>query len=112
MKVLWDHGMLTVREVMEHLHQRGRKVAYTTVLTFLTRLAAKGVVAQDKTDVAYIHRAKTSRESVTRTRVKELLEQLYDGAAGPVVMHLVEHERLTPTEVEQLRKLIAELDRG
>ncbi len=102
LRVLWDFGPQTVREVMEHLHERGRKVAYTTVLTFLTRLLQKGVVASNKTDLAHVYRAKASRESVTRSRVRELLEQLYDGAAGPVVMHLVENERLTSDEVAAL----------
>ena len=41
LKVLWDHGPQTVREAMERLHERGRKVAYTTVLTFLTRLETR-----------------------------------------------------------------------
>lgn len=111
LRVLWDHGPQTVREVMERLHERGRKVAYTTVLTFLARLEQKGSVTSDKTDVAYIYRAKASRSSVTRIRVRALLDELYDGAAGPVVMHLVENERLTPEELSRLRKMIDDLDR-
>jgi BlaI family transcriptional regulator, penicillinase repressor len=110
LRVLWDHGPQTVREVMQHMHDRGRRVAYTTVLTFLTRLEQKGVVRSDKTDVAYVYRAKASRASVTKTRVKALLEELYDGAAGPVVMHLIENERLTADEIVRLRKLIKDLD--
>ncbi len=110
LKVLWDHGPQTVREAMERLHERGRKVAYTTVLTFLTRLEQKGVVGSDKRDTAYVYRAKASKASVVRTRVKALLEQLYDGAAGPAVMHLVENERLTADEIAQLRRLIDEID--
>lgn len=110
LRVLWDHGPQTVREVMQHLHERGRKVAYTTVLTFLTRLEQKGIALSDKKDLAYVYRARTSRERVTRTRVDALLEQLFDGAAGPVVMHLIENDRLTPTEIAALRKLIEQLD--
>lgn len=109
-RVLWDHGALTVREVMEHLHERGRKVAYTTVLTFLSRLEQKGVVAADKKGMAYVYRAKVSRDRVTRSRVRDLLEQLYDGAAGPVVMHLVKNEKLTADDITRLRRLIDELD--
>jgi BlaI family transcriptional regulator, penicillinase repressor len=111
LRVLWDHGPQTVREVMEHLHERGRRVAYTTVLTFLARLEQKGSVTSDKKDMAYVYRAKASRSTVTKTRVKALLEELYDGAAGPVVMHLVENERLTSDELSKLRKLIDDLDR-
>ena len=42
LKALWDRGPTTVREVMNILHEQGRQVAYTTVLTFLTRLEQKG----------------------------------------------------------------------
>ncbi|MCA9284187.1 MAG: BlaI/MecI/CopY family transcriptional regulator [Phycisphaerales bacterium] len=111
LRVLWEHGPLTVREVMEHLHDRGRKVAYTTVLTFLSRLEQKGVVASDKNGLAYVYRAKVTRDRVVRTKVRDLLDQLYDGAAGPVVMHLVEHERLTGEEIDHLRRLIDDLDK-
>lgn len=112
LRVLWDHGPQTVREVMQRLHERGRHVAYTTVLTFLARLEQKGSVTSDKTDVAYVYRAKASRNSVTRIRVRALLDELYDGAAGPVVMHLVENGRLTPDEIAKLRKLIDDLDQS
>ncbi len=82
LRVLWQRGALTVREVMMHLHEKGRKVAYTTVLTFLTRLEQKGYVSSNKEDTAYVYRAKVSRESVTRSRVRALLDQLYDGRRG------------------------------
>jgi BlaI family transcriptional regulator, penicillinase repressor len=111
LRVLWDHGPQTVREVMERLHDRGRKVAYTTVLTFLTRLGQKGFVTSDKAELAYVYRPKVSRDSVVKSRVRSLLEQLYDGAAGPMVLQLIEHERFSPEEIAQLRKLIKELDR-
>jgi BlaI family transcriptional regulator, penicillinase repressor len=111
LRVLWDGGPQTVRDVMTRLHERGRKVAYTTVLTFLTRLEQKGAAASDKNGPAYTYRARVTRESVTKTRVRALLEQLYDGAAGPMVLHLIESERFTTDEINQLRKLIKDLDR-
>lgn len=110
LRVLWDFGPQTVREAMTHMHDRGRKVAYTTVLTFLTRLEQKGFVTSDKADLAYIYRAKVSRENVTRSRVRSLIEQLYDGATGPMVLQLIENGRFTSDEIAQLRKLIKELD--
>lgn len=110
LRVLWECGPRTVREVMSQLHERGRKVAYTTVLTFLTRLEQKGYVASDKADTAYVYKAKVSRENVTRSRVRTLLDQLYDGAAGPMVLQLIENEQLSSQELAKLRKLIDELD--
>ena len=110
LRVLWDFGPQTVREVMTQMHASERKVAYTTVLTFLTRLEQKGFVTSDKADLAYIYRAKVSRENVTRSRVRSLIEQLYDGATGPMVLQLIENGRFTTDEIAQLRKLIKELD--
>jgi predicted transcriptional regulator len=110
LKVLWDAGPSTVRDVLNHLHAHGRQIAYTTVQTLLTRLEQKGCVRSDKSDLAHVFRARVTRNRVTRSRLKTLVNQLYDGAAGPLVLHLVRHERLTPDELEELHRLIAELD--
>jgi predicted transcriptional regulator len=112
LRVLWDCGPASVREVMNHLHQQGRRVAYTTVLTYLTRLEQKGFASSDKSELAYVYRAKVSRKKITRTRVKRLLQQLYDGAAGPLVLELVRSGRLTTEEIGELQRLIERLDSG
>jgi predicted transcriptional regulator len=111
LKTLWDTGPGTVRQVMSRLHERGRKVAYTTVLTVLTRLEQKGYVASDKSELAYVYTPKVSRERVAGSRLKAMVQQLYDGAAAPLVLHLMESERFTAAEIEQLQRLIERLDR-
>ena len=110
LKALWDCGPCTVRQVLNHLHEKGRRVAYTTVLTFLTRLEQKGFVRSDKSDLAYVYRAKVSRERVSRFRIQALIEQLYDGVAGPLAVQLVKDEHLTPREIDELHRLIERLD--
>ncbi len=112
LRALWDGGPQTVRDVMARLHERGRKVAYTTVLTFLSRLEQKGYVGSDKREQAYVYRSKVSRDNVTRSRVRSLLDQLYDGAAGPMVLQLIENERLSSDEITRLRAMIDDLDQG
>ncbi len=110
LKTLWDHGPATVREVLSHLHDSGRRVAYTTVQTLLTRLEQKGYVTSNKSELAYVYRAKLTRDRVTRSRLKTLVKQLYDGAAGPLVMQLIRTEQFTPDEIEELQGLIERLD--
>lgn len=110
LKALWDIGPATVRQVLNHLHERGRRVAYTTVLTFLTRLEQKGFAASNKSGLAYVYRARVSKERVSRSRLRSLVEQLYDGAAGPLVLQLMKSERLTPEEIDELQRLIEKLD--
>lgn len=111
LKVLWDEGPANVRRVMECLHGRGRSVAYTTVQTMLTRLEQKGVVRSDKRGPAYVYKAAISRERISRDRLRKLLDQLYDGAAAPLVLQLLKTERLAPNEVAELHALIEKLDR-
>jgi len=110
LKVLWEEAPCTVRDVLNHLHERGRHVAYTTVQTLLTRLEQKNYVRSDKTGVAHVFRPRLTRDRVTKSRLKALVDQLYDGAAGPLVLQLVRTERLKPEEVEQLHELIEALD--
>ena len=110
LKALWTEGPSTVREVMNHLHARDRKVAYTTVLTFLTRLESKGFVKSDRSEVAYRYAPTVSRERVSRSRLRSLLEELYDGAAAPLVLQLVRDERFSPEEIAQLQVHIDALE--
>ncbi|MCG8405308.1 MAG: BlaI/MecI/CopY family transcriptional regulator [Phycisphaerales bacterium] len=110
LSVLWDHGSCTVRQVLEHLQQKGRRLAYTTVLTFLTRLEQKGVVVSDKTGIAYVYRTAVTRDRIRRSRLKALVSQLYDGAAGPLVLQLIKTQKFSPEEIETLQELIKQLD--
>ena len=110
LKVLWDEGPASVRSVLETLHARSRMVAYTTVQTMLTRLAQKGFVRADKSGTAFVYRATISRAEISRSRLRKLVDQLYDGAAGQLVLQLLKTERLKPGEIEELLKLIERLD--
>lgn len=110
LKALWSDGPGTVRHVLNHLRQRGRKLAYTTVQTFLTRLEQKGFVKSNKSDLAFVYRAAVTRDRVTRSRLKGVIQQLFDGAAGPLVLQLIRTERLSRDELDELQALIDRLD--
>ncbi len=110
LKALWDHGPATVRQVLERLHDQGRRVAYTTVLTFLSRLEQKRFVTSDKSDQAYVYRPVVSRQKVTATRLRSVIEQLYDGVAAPMVLQLMRQENFSADEIAELQNLIDQLD--
>jgi len=110
LKTLWDEGPCTVRQVLNHLHHRGRKVAYTTVLTFLSRLEQKRFVKSDKSDQAYVYRPLVTRQKVTASRLRSVIEQLYDGAAAPMVLQLMREENFSRDEIAALQNLIDQLD--
>ena len=98
-----------MREVLADLHKNGRCVAYTTALTFLTRLEQKGFVKSNKSDQAYVYRAAVTRNQVTRSRLKTVLDQLFDGEAAPLVLQLMKTEKFSSEEIAELQKLIDQL---
>ena len=110
LKVLWDHGPGTVRAVDGHLRALGWRKAYTTVLTLLHRLQAKGYVASDTSDVAHVFRAAVSRDRLLRRRLRDLADELCDGAASPLLHALVEGRRLKSEDIERFRQMLDELE--
>lgn len=110
LRILWDQGAQPVREVMNHLHAMNRRVAYTTVQTLLIRLEQKGFVTSNKRGLAHVFRAKLTRDRVRKSRLKAMVDQLYDGAAGALVLQLVRNEKLSSNELSELASLIENLD--
>ena len=110
LKTIWEHGPGTVRQINARLRQTGRRWAYTTVLTLLQRLQAKGYVASDKTGLAYVFRAVVSRDRLLRQRLKDLANQLCEGTPAPLVLALVQNQRFSEEEIEQFRKLLDQLE--
>ena len=64
----------------------------------------------DKSGIAHVYRPKVTRAKVTRSRLRSLIEQLYDGSAGPLVLQLVRQEKLSGPEIAELQKLIDRLE--
>jgi predicted transcriptional regulator len=110
LKVLWDHGPSTVRSINDRLRQHGRRWAYTTVLTLLSRLEGKGYVSSDKSGLAHVFRPAVSRHKLLRQRLKDLAVELCEGASTPLVHALVEEHRFTPEEIDHFRRLLDQLE--
>jgi predicted transcriptional regulator len=110
LKVLWEHGPGTVREVNEILSRQGRQWAYTTVLTLLSRLEQKGYVASDKTGLAHVFRGAVSRDALLSQRLTHLADELCEGTATPLVTALVEGRKFSAAEIEHFRRLLDELE--
>lgn len=109
LKVLWEIGSGTVREIDAVLRRRRRRWAYTTVLTLLTRLQAKGYVESDKSAVAHVFRPTVSRDKLLRRRLGRLVDDVCEGTAAPLVHALIEGRRFSPEEIEGFRRLLDEL---
>ena len=110
LRVLWRHGPLTAREAGDLLAGRKRRWAYTTVLTLLHRLKAKGYATTDTSNVAHVFRPVVSREKLLRQRLRRLAVDLCDGAASPLISALVADQKFSADEIREFRELLDRLD--
>ena len=110
LKVLWDGGPLTVRDVHDRLTGAGGGWSRSTVITLLQRLERKGYAASDKSGFAFVFRAAVSRAEEVHARVSEVAGELCDGAVVPLVLAFAERHRFTPDELARLRRLIDGLE--
>jgi predicted transcriptional regulator len=109
LKVLWDRGPGTVREVLAALSEQGHSWAYTTVQTLLTRLLAKGYVAADRSGPAHVYRAAVSRDELLQQRLTDLADTFCEGTASPLMLALVEGSEFTQAEIAHFRELLDKL---
>ena len=111
MKALWELEPASVAEVRAELATRGQELAYTTVMTLLGRLAAKGAVPVDKDARAVRLQPAHRREIVLRDRLREFVREVFDGHADSLVLNLVEDESLSRAELARSSK-IADAERA
>jgi predicted transcriptional regulator len=107
MKVVWRRKDVSVREVYETLRER-RTVAYTTVMTMMNMVEAKGYLKKTLDGRAYRYRPAVPESRVVTTMVREFVERVFDGSAGPLLAHLVSETALSEKERRELRRLIDE----
>lgn len=107
MKVLWDRGSATAREVHEALREE-TGWAYTTVRTMLGRLAEKGAVRAVKSGSAGSFEPAVTRRSARRSAVRALIDRAFAGAVGPFLHFMLEEERLSERDRRELRRLLGE----
>lgn len=102
LKVLWELGEASVREVHERLYPRG-EAHFNTVQTFLRIMEEKGLVRHRADGRTFIYAPTHSREQVTR----RFLHKVFDGALDQMVLSLLQAEKTTPDELRDLERLIA-----
>lgn len=105
MNALWEKWPATARQVADRL---GNDVnwAYTTIKTMLTRLADKKCVKETKKGNVGIYEPILSRQNAQRNALKSLVNQAFDGAFGPLMHFLLEDEKLSKTQREELLHIL------
>ena len=89
LRIVWDRGEVTVRDVYEELRER-RRIAYTTVMSVLRNLAAKDLLEQDKSQAAYVYRPRVTDVEVARGILDAVVDKIMGGRREPLIAYLQE----------------------
>ncbi len=111
LKVLWERGPSTVRQVHDALNEQ-RATGYTTALKLLQIMAEKKLVARDESDRTHIYRARCSQTETQRQLVDDLLDRAFGGSAMSLVMQALSGRTASAEELAEVRRLLDEKQGG
>jgi predicted transcriptional regulator len=109
MGVLWNLGSGTVAEVRDQLPA---DLAYTTVLTILRNLEAKGFVSHSAEGKAHRYVPRVAQRTARRSAIAKIVDKLFHGSPEQLVAQLVEDDDLSPDDIRRLRALLADTPRS
>lgn len=106
MRVVWERRETTVAETRSALEPE-RGLAYTTVMTVMSRLADKGLLHRQKAGRSYVYRPAVEQDEVAGKLLSSLVGRLYGGSTGRAIAHLIETDpEVDDRELARLEALI------
>lgn len=111
LKVLWQRGPSTVRDVLEVLNE-SRSRAYTSVMSLMNVMTDKGQLVRREQGRAFIYEPACEREATLGGMVADLLGRAFEGSASQLVAHLLDQTRPDSGELDEIRKTISQYKQG
>lgn len=110
LKVLWERGEATVRDVHEVL-SKTKDAGYTTTLKLMQIMHEKGMVKRDETSKTHRYTALLSREKTQKQFMGKMIDTLFQGSSTQLVMQALGNHTTTPEELDEIQKMIDNLKR-
>jgi predicted transcriptional regulator len=109
LRIIWDNGPSSVRQVNEVLKQK-KQVGYTTTLKLMQIMIEKGLLDREEKGRIHIYRAAIREDDAKKLLVDRFVETAFGGSAMQLVMQALGKHKATPEELEELKKLIKKLE--
>jgi predicted transcriptional regulator len=110
LRVLWEKGSCTVRDVHETIGVP-KGTSYTTTLKLMQIMDEKGLVKRDKSRRPHIYETVHNEDQTQRTLVSDLVERAFGGSASKLVMQALSTSRASKKELDAIRKVLNELEK-
>jgi len=105
LKVLWERGPLTVRDVHTVL-SRDREMGYTTVMKLMQIMAQKGLVTRDERARSHVYQATQAKAPTQAHLLSDLLQKAFDGKAVDLVARALSERPASDEELDAIQSLI------
>ena len=109
LRILWDRGPSTVREVWERINSTQR-TGYTTTLKLMQIMHDKGLLKRDDSSRSHIYEANLTADRTQRQAVSHLLERMFGGSASQLVLQALSVKKASPAELAEIRRLLDEME--
>lgn len=110
LRVLWNEGPSTVRQVHEHLGG-DENAGYTTILKLMQIMFEKKLVLRDDRQRAHIYRAKIAAADTEQRLVRDLLNRVFGGAADQLVLRALNAKPVSAEELTKIRQILDEVEK-
>lgn len=110
LRVLWERGPSTVKDVHEALSAT-KPVGYTTVLKLLQIMTVKGSVRRNEHDRAHVYEACQPADRTKRQLASDMLQKVFDGSASELVMHALSGRKASREEIDEIRRMLDDYER-
>jgi BlaI family transcriptional regulator, penicillinase repressor len=111
LRVLWQRGGGTVRQVWEELNHR-QKTGYTTVLKMMQIMTEKRLVEREAAGRCHVYRTTLAEDETQRQLVRHLLDRAFGGSAHKLVQQALAAKPAAPEELAEIRKLLEQMEGG
>jgi BlaI family penicillinase repressor len=105
MRIIWERGEATVRDVYEDLLRR-RRIAYTTVMTTMKTLEQKGYLKSSQQDRAFLYRPARPKAKVIKDMVRQFIDRVFEGSAQPLLVHLLRERHISESDIDYIDRVV------
>jgi predicted transcriptional regulator len=109
LRVLWNRGPSTVRDVFDDLN-RVKPTGYTTVLKLMQIMSAKNLVRRNDQQRAHVYEARIPEEQTQNQLVGDLLDRAFGGSASRLVMRALSSTKTSSEDLAEIRRMIDGLE--
>lgn len=107
LRILWDNGPSTVRQVNEAMNE-DENTGYTTTLKLMQIMAEKGLVLRDDSQFKHVYRPTLTEEKAQKQLVGDLLDRAFSGSAEKLVMRALSAKKVSAKELASIKKMLTD----